>query len=166
MCQMYIGFWHSRFPHLSCQLHHFDTVICSVWDTRSQQVVKTLETGNTVLSLELIDDGNMFLTADGHDVKLWDANTFTVIKSFTFPYNVESASYSPAKQKLAWGGEDMWVHLHDFATGQEIDCNKGDFCCHLSAVASLKLLPAVLCDYEQSRLCRAAHAQHAHMLDS
>lgn len=100
-------------------------VLCSVWDTRSQQIVKTLETGNTVLSLELVNDGKLFITADGHDVKLWDADTFTVVKSFTFPYKVESASYNQAKQKLAWGGEDMWVHLHDFATGQEIDCNKG-----------------------------------------
>lgn len=119
--------------------------MCSVWDTRSQQVVKTLETGSTVLSLELINDGKLFLTADGHDVKLWDANTFTVVKSFTFPYNVESASYSPAKQKLAWGGEDMWVHLHDFANGQEIDCNKGDVSCHPSIVATLKTLCPVLC---------------------
>lgn len=101
-------------------------VLCSVWDIRSHQIVKTLETGNTVLSLELVNNGEQFITADGHDVKLWDANTFTVVKTFSFPYNVESASYSPAKQKFAVGGEDMWVHLHDIATGQEIDCNKGE----------------------------------------
>lgn len=100
-------------------------MLCSVWDTRSQQVVKTLETSNTVLSLELINSGEQFMSAAGRDVKLWDANTFAVIKTFSFPYNVETASYSPAQQKFAVGGEDMWVHLHDFATGQEIDCNKG-----------------------------------------
>ena len=26
---------------------------------------------------------------------------------------------------FAVGGEDMWVHLHNFATGEEVDCNKG-----------------------------------------
>ena len=102
-----------------------DTCCCSVWDSRSQQIVKTLETGKPVLSLELVNNGQLFVTADGHEVKLWDANTFTAIKSFTFPYLVESASFSQAKQKLAVGGEDMWVHLHDYSTGQEIDCNRG-----------------------------------------
>lgn len=96
----------------------------SVWDIRSQQVVKTLETSDVVLSLEIVNS-NLFITADGKTVKLWDANSFKVIKSFTLPHKVESASYSPEKRKFAAGGEDMWVHLYDFDSGDEIDCNRG-----------------------------------------
>ena len=72
-----------------------------------------------------IVNSNLFITADNNHVKLWDANTFQVSKSFTLPYQVESASYSPEKQRFAAGGEDMWVHLYDVATGDEVDTNKG-----------------------------------------
>lgn len=100
---------------------------CSVWDVRTQQIVKTLETSKTVLSLEIVDS-NLFITADDKFVKLWDANTYQVLQSFTLPYQVESATYSPQKQRFAAGGEDMWVHLYDSATGEEVDTNKGTVC--------------------------------------
>ena len=89
--------------------------------------MKTIETSEIVLSLELVDS-NLFVTADGNDVKLWDANSYKVSQSFTLPYKVESASYSPEKQRFAAGGEDMWVHLYDVATGKEVDTNKGKLC--------------------------------------
>lgn len=98
---------------------------CSVWDIRTQQIVKTLETSKIVLSLEIVDS-NLFITADDKFVKLWDANTYQVLKSYTLPYQVESATYSPQKQRFAAGGEDMWVHLYDSTTGEEVDTNKGN----------------------------------------
>ncbi len=104
---------------------------CSVWDVRSHQIVKTLETMDVVLSLEIVNS-NLFVTAAGKSVKLWDANSFQVVKSFSFPHKVESASYSPEKHKLAAGGEDMWVHLYDFDSGDEVDCNKGEILLHAS----------------------------------
>ncbi len=90
-----------------------------------------LETMDVVLSLEIVNS-NLFVTADGKSVKLWDANSFQVVKSFSFPHKVESASYSPEKRKLAAGGEDMWVHLYDFDSGEEVDCNKGEILLHAS----------------------------------
>ena len=115
--------------NLSARLHPSDVgcVGCSVWDTRTRQIVQTLETSKKVLSLEIVDS-NLFVTADDNFVKLWDANTFQVTKSFTLPYQVESASYSPQKHRFAAGGEDMWVHLYDDASGQEVDTNKGMAC--------------------------------------
>lgn len=104
--------------------------VCSVWDVRTRQIVKTLETSKSVLSLEIVNS-DLFMTADNTFVKLWDANTFEVLKSFTLPYQVESASYSPQKQRFAAGGEDMWVHLYDFASGEEVDTNKGTCFCWL-----------------------------------
>lgn len=77
-----------------------------------------------MLSLEIVGD-SLFITADDKFVKLWDANTYQVLKTFTLPYQVESATYSPQKQRFAAGGEDMWVHLYDSATGEEVDTNKG-----------------------------------------
>ena len=83
-----------------------------------------------MLSLEIVDS-NLFITADDKFVKLWDANTYQVLKSYTLPYQVESATYSSQKQRFAAGGEDMWVHLYDSATGDEVDTNKGNGYCPL-----------------------------------
>lgn len=96
----------------------------SVWDIRTGQLVRTLDTHTYVTSLEVVNS-DLFITADGASVKFWDANSFEVIKRFDTQYKVESASYSPNKRKFATGGEDMWVHLHDFESGEEIDTNKG-----------------------------------------
>ncbi|KAL9270228.1 Serine-threonine kinase receptor-associated protein-like protein [Drosera capensis] len=42
------------------------------------------------------------------------------------PCIVESASLEPKYgDKFISGGEDMWVHVFDFHTGEEIACNKG-----------------------------------------
>ena len=41
-------------------------------------------------------------------------------------YSVESATFCPEKGRFVVGGEDMWVHLHDYATGEEVECNKGE----------------------------------------
>jgi hypothetical protein len=41
------------------------------------------------------------------------------------PYTVESASYCAERKRWAAGGNDMWVHLYDYDTGDELDVNKG-----------------------------------------
>ncbi|VFR00199.1 unnamed protein product [Cuscuta campestris] len=42
------------------------------------------------------------------------------------PCNVESASLEPKSgNKFIAGGEDMWVRVFDFQTGEMIGCNKG-----------------------------------------
>lgn len=41
------------------------------------------------------------------------------------PYTVESASYCAERKRWAAGGNDMWVHLYDYETGDELDVNKG-----------------------------------------
>ena len=38
---------------------------------------------------------------------------------------VESASYAPEKGKIVAGGSDMWVHLYDYQSGEELECSKG-----------------------------------------
>ncbi|CAI0389665.1 unnamed protein product [Linum tenue] len=46
--------------------------------------------------------------------------------SYNMSCTVESASLEPKYgNKFIAGGEDMWVHVFDFHTGQEIACNKG-----------------------------------------
>ena len=53
-------------------------------------------------------------------VQLWDAATFAPLRAFTFAYPVHTAALCPARGRFAVGGADMWAHLHDLATGEEL----------------------------------------------
>ncbi|XP_078428046.1 transducin/WD40 repeat-like superfamily protein [Wolffia australiana] len=97
-----------------------------LWDVRSGSVIHTLETKSPVTSAEVSQDGRYITTADGATVKFWDANHFGLVKSYTMPCTVESASLEPTLgNKFIAGGEDMWIRVFDFHTGDEIACNKG-----------------------------------------
>uniref|UniRef100_A0A0D9YP13 Serine-threonine kinase receptor-associated protein n=1 Tax=Oryza glumipatula TaxID=40148 RepID=A0A0D9YP13_9ORYZ len=77
-----------------------------LWDVRSGKIAQTLETKATVTSAEVSQDGR-----------------FGLVKSYNMPCNVESASLEPKYgNKFIAGGEDMWVHVFDFFTGEEITC--------------------------------------------
>ncbi|MED6132622.1 hypothetical protein PIB30_020798 [Stylosanthes scabra] len=115
-------------------LHSDQTILSSctdmggvrLWDVRSGKIVQTLETKSSVTSAEVSQDGRYITTADGSSVKFWDANYYGLVKSYDMPCNVESASLEPKYgNKFAAGGEDMWVRVFDFHTGNEIACNKG-----------------------------------------
>ncbi|MBA0864278.1 hypothetical protein Goshw_001302 [Gossypium schwendimanii] len=52
--------------------------------------------------------------------------SYGLVKSYNMPCTVESASLEPKYgNKFVAGGEDMWVRVFDFHTGDEIACNKG-----------------------------------------
>lgn len=47
--------------------------------------------------------------------------SFGLVRSYDMPCNIESASLEPKSgNKFVAGGEDMWVRLFDFHTGDEI----------------------------------------------
>ena len=70
-------------------------------------------------------------------VRFWDGASLAPGKAFRQEWTVESASFCPAKGRFAAGGEDMWVHLYDYATGEELECNKG--AAHLLRAVLLRL---------------------------
>ncbi|CAK9174724.1 unnamed protein product [Ilex paraguariensis] len=105
---------------------------------RSGKIVQTLGTKLPVTSAEVSEDGRYITTADGSTVRFWDANHFGLVKSHSMPCNIESASLEPKHgNKFIAGGEDMWVHVFDFTTGEEIGCNKG----HHGPVHCLRFSP-------------------------
>ncbi|XP_038712685.1 serine-threonine kinase receptor-associated protein-like isoform X2 [Tripterygium wilfordii] len=64
--------------------------------------------------------------------------SFGLVKSYNMPCTVESASLEPKYgDKFIAGGEDMWIHVFDFHTGEEIACNKG----HHGPVHCLRFSP-------------------------
>ncbi|KAK3026101.1 hypothetical protein RJ639_040773 [Escallonia herrerae] len=115
-------------------LHSDQTILSSctdvggvrLWDMRSDKIVRTLETKSPVTSAEVSHDGCYITTADGCTVKFWDSNHFGLVKSYDMPCTVESASLEPKLgNKFIAGGEDMWIRIFDFHSGEEIGCNKG-----------------------------------------
>lgn len=84
-----------------------------VYDMRTQQVVRTLESGGAVTSTEITPCAGFIVTADGQQVCVRSADSFEVVKTLATDYPVESASYCPERQRLVAGGADMWVHLYD-----------------------------------------------------
>uniref|UniRef100_A0A0D9VDJ7 Serine-threonine kinase receptor-associated protein n=1 Tax=Leersia perrieri TaxID=77586 RepID=A0A0D9VDJ7_9ORYZ len=103
-----VAWLHSDQSILSCCTDMGGT---RLWDVRSGKIVQTLETKAPVTSAEVSQDGRYIITADGSTVKFWDANYFGLVKSYTMPCNVESASLEPK----------VWVHVFDFFTGEEIN---------------------------------------------
>lgn len=97
-----------------------------IWDVRTQAVVRSLESSGTVTSVEVTEGGRYIVSADGGRVDVRDGSSFELVKSFAVDgYEVESASYAPERGKFVAGGSDMWVRLYDFATGEELECNRG-----------------------------------------
>ncbi|CAH1450869.1 unnamed protein product [Lactuca virosa] len=97
----------------------------------SVRTVAWLHSDQTILSScsdsgGVSKDGRYITTADGSSVKFWDANHFGLVKSYDMPCTVESASLEPKfGNKFIAGGEDMWIRLFDFNTGEEIAIYKG-----------------------------------------
>ena len=111
--------------HFRSILADWRTFARSVWDLRVAKIVRELSTPGIVTSIEVQPDGSRYTTADGREVRVWDGDSLQQVTSHTFDYLVESASLCPAKGRIAAGGSDMWVHLHDYESGTELDCNKG-----------------------------------------
>jgi serine-threonine kinase receptor-associated protein len=108
-----------------------------VWDVRTNVVVTTLATDTPVTSIEITENGRYITTADGKNVTFFDAMTFTPVKKWTLPYEAESASVCVPQNRFVAGGLDMWVHVHDMTTGNEVDVGKG----HHGPVHSVRFAP-------------------------
>lgn len=102
-----------------------DATGVDVWDMRSGEIVKNLPTESPVTSVDLTFDGRFLTTTDGNVIRFWDVGGLSEIKQHKTQYPVEAASYCPAKGRFASGGADMWVRLHSFEDGSELECNKG-----------------------------------------
>lgn len=102
-----------------------DTPGVDIWDLKSGAIVRTLPTEAPVTTIDLTFDGRHLTTTDGNTIRFWDVPSLSQTKSFTVGYPVEAASYCPAKSRFAVGGSDMWVRLHAYEDGSELECSRG-----------------------------------------
>lgn len=93
---------------------------CRLYDIRTGQAVRNLETKCPTTSVEISRDGRFITTADGKDVKIWDARKFSLVKAHTLQHAAESATLYPSIKRFVAAGNDMWVRLFDSETGEEL----------------------------------------------
>jgi len=109
-----------------------------IWDIRTKEVVKTLETADDVTSMTMSADRSVICTTAGKEVAMWNSKTFEKIKSFEMEMQVDCVAYHPATNKFATGSDsELWVRVFNFEDGEETACNKG----HHGPVRSLAFSP-------------------------
>lgn len=86
------------------------------WDTKTwkERGVTGIEGRFALLSLAYSPDGKFLATGHGgHEVKLWEAATGKLIKTYTYSDAVYSVAFSPDGKKLASGSSDGTVMIWD-----------------------------------------------------
>jgi len=99
--------------------------VVRMWDTRSGVQVSTAFAKANVSSLELSKDCKYLTSAAGKEVTFWDAATLVPQKMYTLNVEVNSATLNASNTKFVAGGVDFYVHMYDFATGEELEVHKG-----------------------------------------
>jgi len=95
------------------------------FDTRTGQAAVHYQTSDPCTSIDVAGDGSL-VVAEASQVVVLDASRMHELKKFEpTDYKVESASISVEKGLIAMGGSDMWVHVVDMTTREEVDVCKG-----------------------------------------
>lgn len=124
-------------------LSYLDERGVDIIDLATGTIVDRLESGNDttsgpVLSMEYTWCGQYLVTAQRQTITVRDASSLRIVKQHQIEgYDVEAASYCPEKNVIVAGGSDMWVHVHDAGTGEELDTGRG----HHGPVHCMKFSP-------------------------
>jgi len=96
-----------------------------LWDVRTLKEIKNISAKAPITSIELSLDGKHVTTTAGKEVYFWDIKSLELVKSYTMNTDANSASLAPDGSTFVVGGSDFWAHVHDFATGKELEVHKG-----------------------------------------
>ncbi|KAG8461700.1 hypothetical protein KFE25_001318 [Diacronema lutheri] len=97
------------------------------WDVRTLSETRRIDFGGPVTGVDISLDGRMLTVAAGSEVHFLDRATLRCVKRHALPAmcGVNSAALSPDGKTFVAGGANFWVYLHDFESGQELQCSKG-----------------------------------------
>jgi serine-threonine kinase receptor-associated protein len=98
-----------------------------VWDTRTCDETSSLKFENIPTSIEVSQDGQLLILAQGKCVELYNAADLTKINSFTVPKLVSAASIHPKKQEFVCADDDFTLYKYSIANGAVLESFKGHF---------------------------------------
>ena len=112
--------------------------MCSFPFVFASQIAE-LHTTSEVKTMEMSPDGTLLTVAAGKDVMFFDLAQRTLIASHTLARPLKCAALHPARTQFAAASDqEVWIRLYDFATGAEIECQKG----HHGPVNSVAFAPS------------------------
>jgi WD40 repeat protein len=107
-------------------------------DTAKIEIVPMLGHSSSIASVAFSPDGTRVLSGGGGEVKLWDAATGALIRTFEGPSGgVSSVAFSPDGGRILSGSADKTIRLWDAATGALIRTFEG----HAGGVGSAAFSP-------------------------
>lgn len=101
------------------------------WDIENSQLIGILTVNAEVRDMELSSSSNILTVAAGNVVtffQLMNDGTGKLINSHKMPIhfrNEGGCSLHPSGSIFVVGGNDLWVRVFDFKTGEELECLKG-----------------------------------------
>eukprot|EP00127_Corallochytrium_limacisporum_P001414 Clim_evm36s55 gene=Clim_evmTU36s55 len=96
-----------------------------LWDAGTLENVKTVEVPGPVKGLTLTQDRQTVLAAHGNSVGFYSAQDLSHIKTVDIKSPVNSADWHPNGKKFVVGGEDFYLHVMDYESGEELEVYKG-----------------------------------------
>jgi len=96
-----------------------------IWDRRTLGQIKSIPFKSAITSIELCLDGKHMIVTCGKELIFYNSQSFEQIKIYPLPIEVNSASLSPDGNVFVVGGTDFSVRLYEFATGKELEIQKG-----------------------------------------
>lgn len=97
-----------------------------IWDIRTLKQVGSRPHKSAITSIEVCLDNKHVITTCGKEIHFWNFADLTPVKSFTLGIELNTGSLSPDGTIFVVGGSsDSWSHVHDFASGKELEVNKG-----------------------------------------
>jgi WD40 repeat protein len=109
-----------------------------LWDIATGRIVRVIEQGNCADSVAFSPDGRSILSSEYHDLKLWDADSGRLLRTFTgHKESVEAVAISPDGRQALSASSDKTLKLWDLATGRELRSFAG----HRKYVRSVAFTP-------------------------
>jgi len=97
----------------------------AIYDARSGSKAAEVATDKAVTSLQVLPDGR-FVTAEASGAAVRQLGKTEPLRTYAVTdYGCEAAALSVEADRLVCGGSDMWAHVYDATSGEELAVLKG-----------------------------------------
>ena len=91
-----------------------------LWDINTNMQLKCIKFDNIPNSIELSEDGELLILAQGNLVQLFDTKELNMLQSFNIPAAVSAVSIHPNKSVFVCGGDNFTLYKYSIQNGTEL----------------------------------------------